>query len=212
MRHVHAVGVFDMGEEPKYLMRFVGFKEDGSGNLKRAAPSGYSMHQLLELPFSYSLEPFWEMVDNIPDLILPDVTSEDSVFEAEARDSQLKYVMPVEGDPKEVYVIHYDSMTVKTLKLFIEQRGGTVDRKWRKADLVVEARRLEEALRAAPRDKSLPENVVEEPEEEPEEELDLTNPLEIPEPETGTRAYPEPEEPPDELSDKITEDDTETPE
>ena len=72
-----------MGEPPKYLMRFVGFKTDGSGELKRASPSGYTDGQLLDLPFNYSLEPWWEIVDDIPDLVLPEEVIEDSVFEKE---------------------------------------------------------------------------------------------------------------------------------
>ena len=40
-------------------------------------------------------------------------------------------------------------LEVKRNKLFIEQRGGEVDPKWLKADLIEKARELEEALRAA---------------------------------------------------------------
>ena len=134
-----------MSEEPKHLMRFVGVKEDGSNELKRASPGGFKRNELRELPFAYSLEPYWDLVDDVPDLVLPEEKPEDSVFEEEHQ-PQLKYVLPVEQAPEEVAVIHYDTMTVKTLKLFIEQRGGTVDRKWRKADLVEEARKLQESL------------------------------------------------------------------
>ncbi len=137
-----------MGEPPKYLMRFVGFKEDGSGELKPTSPAGYTRDQLLELPFDYSLEPWWEIVDDIPDLELPAEEAQDSVYETEDP-APLKYVLPIDQAPEDVYVIDYESMTVPTLKLFIKQRGGTVDRKWLKADLIREARELEEAARAA---------------------------------------------------------------
>ncbi|KKK79664.1 hypothetical protein LCGC14_2831230 [marine sediment metagenome] len=141
-----------MGEPPKYLMRFVGFKEDGSGELKPTSPAGYARDQLLELPFDYSLEPWWEIVDDIPDLVLPDEDSEASVFEAKAEDGEIsspqKFVLPVEQAPQDVYVIDYESMTVPTLKHFIDQRGGKVERGWLKADLIEKARELEEAIRA----------------------------------------------------------------
>ncbi len=141
-----------MGEHPKYLMRFVGFKTDGSGELKPTSPAGYARDQLLELPFDYSLEPWWEIVDDIPDLVLPEEDSEDSVFKIVAEDGEIsppmKYVLPVEQAPEDVYVIDYESMTVPTLKLFIEQRGGKVERGWLKADLIEKARELEEAIRA----------------------------------------------------------------
>ncbi len=136
-------------------MRFVGFKEDGSGELKRASPGGFKQHELRELPFDYSLEPYWEIVDNIPDLVVPEEDPEDSVYEEdggtyvdEKTDMPFKFKLPIEGDPEEVDVIQYDGMTVKSLRLFIEQRGGKVDRTWRKSDLVLEAQRLEDARRA----------------------------------------------------------------
>ncbi len=137
-----------MGEPPKYLMRFVGFKEDGSGELKPTSPAGYTDGQLLELPFDYSREPWWEIVDDIPDLEIPAEEAQDSVYETEDP-APLKYVLPIDQAPEDVYVIDYESMTVPTLKLFIKQRGGSVDRKWLKADLIREARKLEEASRAA---------------------------------------------------------------
>ena len=200
-----------MSEAPKYLMRFVGFKEDGSGELKRTSPSGFTDGELRDLPYDYSLSPWWEIVDDIPDLVLPE--EEDSVYEdgivniSELEDDIIisrsdepgititviedeevpevvevistnegqtfmvdggnivhlndippyindksdafpRYILPVNVDPEKVDVIRYEEMTVKSLKLFIEQRDGTVDNKWRKRDLVKEARRLEEALRA----------------------------------------------------------------
>ncbi len=139
-----------MGEHPKYLMRFVGFKTDGSGELKPTSPAGYERDQLLELPFDYSLEPWWEIVDDIPDLVLPEEDSEDNVFETEEDGEPsvpMKYVLPVDQAPEDVYVIDYESMTVPTLKHFIEQRGGKVERGWLKADLIEKARELEEAIR-----------------------------------------------------------------
>ena len=69
-------------------------------------------------------------------------------------------MLPVDQAPEDVYVINYESMTVPTLKHFIEQRGGTVERGWLKTDLIEKARELEEAIRAR-----------EIPEEEPVEAL-----------------------------------------
>jgi len=135
-----------MTEEPKYLMRFVGFKEDGSGELKRTAPSGFKRDELKMLPFDYSRSMWWEIVDDVPDLEVPEVEAEDSVYVEEER---LKYILPIDQDLDKVDVIYYEEMTVKTLKHFIRQRGGKVESKWLKADLVREARELEEASRAA---------------------------------------------------------------
>lgn len=212
-----------MTEEPKYLMRFVGFKEDGSGELKRGAPGSYKDGELKHLPFSYSLEPYWEIVDNIPDLEIPEAEPEDSVYKDQAieqevveavdesliarevseekgvpiyqldgkhvgdlledgmirpaglgdledaevvevpevkpedtvyadeteEETPLKLILPIEQDMETVDVIDYESMTVSSLKHFIEQRGGKVESKWLKPDLVREAGRLEEISRAA---------------------------------------------------------------
>jgi len=44
--------------------------------------------------------------------------------------------------------IPYEQRTIKSLKLFIKQRGGEVDSQWRKVDLIREARRLEASSRA----------------------------------------------------------------
>lgn len=186
MMPVRAGGGYDMDEQPKYLMRFIGFKENGSGELKPTSPGGFKQHELRELAFDYSLSPWWELVDDVPDLVVPEEDPEDSVYiektlvpvdavdtappsededkslyvdgktdlppyveEKTEETSPIKLVLPIEGDPEEVDVIHYDGMTVKSLKLFIEQRGGEVDSDWLKADLIREARILEEASRAA---------------------------------------------------------------
>ena len=203
-------------EDLKYNMKFIGWKD---GVLIRGAPSlpqGTIRENFLE----YADLPHWELVDPIPE-IKKVPQSEESVYDEV---EEVKTEVEVEVEVEEI-----DRMTVKTLKLFIEQQGGTVDRKWLKADLVAEARRLEEARREEvielppielePTSTDFTGEVLivkvdpeKEPEEEPEEELDLTTPLEIPEPETVTRAYPEPEEPPDEIAGKITEDSTEIPE
>ena len=116
------------------------------------------------LPFDYSREPFWEIVDDIPDLEVPEVEAEDSVY---VKEDRLKLIMPIEGDPAEVEVINYEGMTVKSLKHFIEQRGGKVDPEWLKADLIREARELEEASRAASED-STEAPAEQEPEAKPE--------------------------------------------
>jgi len=69
-----------MGKEPTFKMRFVGFKEDGSGELKPTSPGGFKHHEIRELPFEYSLSMWWEIVDGIPDLVVPEPRYEDSVF------------------------------------------------------------------------------------------------------------------------------------
>jgi len=163
-----------MDERPKYKMRFVGY--DANGELKPTAPA-YKKGEIRMLPLEYAQDSWWELVDAIPDLVIPEALYEDSVFieevfapseieETETTEAsevftrhtgELGDALTVKVDfdeaavdevqHDEVGVILYDQMTVKSLKLFIEQRGGEVDASWRKADLIREAQRLEESLR-----------------------------------------------------------------
>lgn len=251
-----------MDMRPKYKMRFVGY--DANGELKPTAPA-YKQHEIRELPLEYAQNFWWELVDAVPDLVIPEPRYEDSVFIEEvfvppddeapapplededkplslkeesdpnlAEDEEwdtsefitshsdnlgamptseavepgeafvvapdaidesgevdLGKVVKIEGleekpfdshsgelgDTLTVEMAHpaiiteeqakyldksiynadvkvypetelegipYEKMTVKSLKLFIKQRGGEVDSSWRKADLIREARRLEE--------------------------------------------------------------------
>lgn len=166
--------------DPKlYKMKFVGFKEDGSGELKRSSPGGIKHHEVRELPLSYARDMWWELVDALPEFVLPDKIHEDSVFiegvfvPKETFDDIPVIGLPVSKGP--VDEILYDEMTVKSLKIFIEGRGGKLDRKWKKADLVVEARRLQEAMK---------ENAIvsEPPEEKDSEETEPvdTIPVSVP--------------------------------
>ena len=250
-----------MDERPKYKMRFVGY--DANGELKPTAPA-YKKHEVRELPLEYAQDFWWELVDAVPDLVIPEPRYEDSVFieevfvphddeaptpppedkplslkefapavkngyfgekweesvETYGRDvdegespidaedeaamtdldateehpslnehyedepihitspqddvdaeepvyeSHGEYHEPygssfIEGEPGEVTVSHsgelgetptvtlegapYEKMTVKELKALIEQRGVKGDSQWRKADLIREARKLEES-------------------------------------------------------------------
>ncbi len=138
-----------MDERPKYKMRFVGYDKDGQ--LKPTAPA-YKKNEVRMLPIEYALDFWWELVDAIPDLVIPEPRYEDSVFVEEVfvpPEDKEKLMMPVEVTPEDAGVIHYDGMTVKSLRLFIKQRGGKVESDWRKADLIREARVLEESLREA---------------------------------------------------------------
>lgn len=139
--------VFDVDERPKYKMRFVGY--DANGELKPTAPT-YKRNEIRELPLEYAENPWWELIDAIPDLVIPEKRYEDSVFVEETfvpSEDKEKLILPIEVTPEDADVINYDGMTVKSLKLFIEMRGGEVDPKWLKVDLVREARELEESLR-----------------------------------------------------------------
>ena len=142
--------MFDVDERPKYRMRFVGY--DANGELKPTAPGTFKKNEIRELPLEYAQNFWWELVDAIPDLVIPEKRYEDSVFVEETfvpPENQEKLIRPIEVTPEDADKIMYDQMTVKSLKLFIEQRGGEVDPKWKKADLIREARELEESLRAA---------------------------------------------------------------
>jgi len=162
-----------MDERPKYKMRFVGY--DSYGELMGNAPA-YKKHEVRELPLEYAQDWWWELVDAVPDLVIPEPRYEDSVFieevfvppedaeseSGEPGEEEFIDLQPTEevtsfsGVGMETFTakiypetelegIPYEKMTVKSLKLFIEQRGGEVDSNWRKAELVKEAQRLEEA-------------------------------------------------------------------
>jgi len=241
------VNLMDM--RPKYKMRFVGY--DANGELKPTAPA-YKQHEIRELPLEYAQNFWWELVDAVPDLVIPEPRYEDSVFieevfvppddEAPApplEDEDKPLSLKEESDPNlaedeewdtsefitshsdnlgamptseavepseasevfthhsgglgdivtmkvepslelgEAFVVAPDvfddrgevdpskvvkiegldvseaidetlalltlgKMTVKELKTLIKQRGGEVDSSWRKADLIREARKLEE--------------------------------------------------------------------
>jgi len=185
-------------ENPKYDMRFVGWKD---GALIKGAPSlpqGWIQKNFIE----EATLPHWELVEPFPETKkAPSSDSEESVYEeAEIPEEVVEETdappededksLEIEAEASEVFTKHsgelgdvltvkvdtpaveemqydktkvilYDEMTVKALKLFIEERGGTVDRTWLKADLVREARELEEASRT---DSVEPE--TDEPEEE----------------------------------------------
>ena len=160
--------------EPKlYKMKFVGFKEDGSGELKRSSPGGIKRHEIRELPLGYAQSMWWELVDALPSFVLPDQVFEDSVFIEDVFVPKETFAdidvieLPVNKDP--VDEVLYDQMTVKSLKLFIEGRGGKVDSKWRKAELVVEARRIHEAMK----DAEASDPVIEEPADAAPEEREV---------------------------------------
>lgn len=156
-----------MDERPKYKMRFVGFKEDGSGELKPTSPGGIKRHEIQMLPIEYAKDIWWELVDTVPEFVLPEPKFEESVFIDQVfvpTDEPLSDIPRINdfdtnkllGDKitivKEpapsVDTVLYEKMTVKSLKLFIKQRGGKVNSKWLRADLVREARILEETSRA----------------------------------------------------------------
>lgn len=128
-------------------MRFVGY--DSNGELKPTAPR-YKKNEIRELPLEYANDFWWELIDALPDLVIPEAKYEDSAFVVETFvPPEDKLVLPVDVSPEDVDVIHYDEMTIESLRLFINQRGGEVESRWRKPRLIEEARKLEESLRAA---------------------------------------------------------------
>lgn len=136
-----------MEERPKYKMRFVGY--DANGELKPTAPA-FKKDEIRMLPLEYAQDMWWELIDAIPDLVIPEAKFEGSVFSGifVPPEGQEKLVLPITADLEEVGVILYDEMTVKSLRLFIASRGGEVESEWRKPKLVEVARELEEARRA----------------------------------------------------------------
>ena len=144
--------MFDVDERPKYKMRFVGFNEHGE--LKPTAPGTFKKNEIRMLPLEYAQNFWWELVDAIPDLVIPETLHEESVFVEDV------FVPPEDISPEEqtaevdtdegpLTEIQYDQMNVASLKLFIKQYGGEVNSKWLKADLIKEARKLRESSRAA---------------------------------------------------------------
>ncbi len=151
---------------PKYSMRFVGWKD---GKLIKGAPSlpqGWIQENFIE----EATLPHWELVKPVPATKkVPEPTSEESVYEEVIELPPTKEVTTISGaDFETIKVVEdIDLMNVRTLKHFIEQRGSEVDPKWLKADLVREARELEEASRAAS-EASTAEPAEKEPEAKPE--------------------------------------------
>jgi hypothetical protein len=126
-------------------MRFVGWKD---GKLIKGAPSlpqGWTQENFIE---EASL-PHWELVEPIPETKkAPSSTSEESVHE------EIEEIKDEEAEEPEEVVEEIDSMNVTDLKIFIEQRGGTVDSKWLKSDLVMEARKYVEETVEDPEEES----------------------------------------------------------
>ena len=157
----------------KFPMRFVGWKD---GNLIKGAPSlpqGTIQENFLE----YASLPYWVLVGPLPAIKkVSEPTLEESVYEEDKEPEEIEEITVKEPEVIE----DIDLMTVTTLKLFIEQQGGMVDRTWLKADLVREARELEESLRTEsvepePDDGEIigdfdPDDHGDTPLEEPEEE------------------------------------------
>ena len=178
---------------PKYATKFVGWKD---GALIKGAPSlpqGWIQENFIE---EASL-PHWELVEPLPAIKkVPEPTLEESVYEevkeldADGADTAPEVLaeipdieeVPIQEDvdealdefkdeeaeePEEV-VEKIDLMTVKRLKAFIEDRGGKVDRKWKKADLVEAARKLQEFLTKEAKEHTLaagePDEITEIPE------------------------------------------------
>ena len=69
------------GERPKARMRFVGWNGD---ELIPTAPSGFKQGEIRVLTLEHALLPYWEMCSPVPELRAPEMTEEESVFEAEA--------------------------------------------------------------------------------------------------------------------------------
>lgn len=145
----------------KFAMLFVGWKD---GKLIKGAPSlpqGWIQENFIE----EATLPHWELVEPVPETKkAPSSISEESVYEEvkEIKDEDIV-------EESEEVVKEIDLMNVKDLKLFIEDRGGTVDSKWLKADLVRVARELKEALRTdsvEPETDEYGDPAPEEPEEE----------------------------------------------
>ena len=64
--------------EKTYKMRFIGY--DDAGKLIRTAPSGYSRGHIQENPLSMADLVYWELTEGMPDLVIPEVKYEESVF------------------------------------------------------------------------------------------------------------------------------------
>lgn len=63
--------------EKKYDMRFVGWKD---GKLIKTAPSGLKQGQIQKNFLHMADQPYWELADKVPDLVIPEGKYEDSVF------------------------------------------------------------------------------------------------------------------------------------
>lgn len=117
----------------KYKMRFVGWKD---GKLIPTAPSGIKQGTIQKNFVEFANLPYWELDEDVPDLVIPKVEHKDSVFEEEI------YV-PSEDETEP----DHSKLTVVMLKEEIKSLGGVVKSTWKKADLIEEyARVLKESL------------------------------------------------------------------
>ena len=67
------------GERPKARMRFVGWKGD---ELIPTAPSGFKQGETRVLTMEHADLPYWEICEPAPELRVPDMSDEESVFDS----------------------------------------------------------------------------------------------------------------------------------
>lgn len=60
-------------------MKFVGRPQ---GKLMKGAPGNYVQNQIYRIPFRHSKFDFWELVEKTPELVVPEMVLEESVFES----------------------------------------------------------------------------------------------------------------------------------
>lgn len=60
-------------------MKFVGRPQ---GKLMKGAPGNYVQNQIYRIPFRHSKFKFWQLVEETPELVVPEMMLEDSVYES----------------------------------------------------------------------------------------------------------------------------------
>ena len=65
--------------DPKGLfeMKFVGRP---GGKLMKGAPGNYDHGTVYKLPFRHSRRPYWQLLEPVPDFVVPEITEDDDIF------------------------------------------------------------------------------------------------------------------------------------
>lgn len=65
--------------EGRFKMRFIG--RDPNGKLMKGAPGNYQAGKVYEMPFRHSRYKWWQLIEPVPELVVPPISEEGSVFE-----------------------------------------------------------------------------------------------------------------------------------
>lgn len=92
-------------------MKFIG--RPGGVTMKHA-PSGYKHGETYKMPFGMSSRPYWELLEPVPELVAPELGSEDDVFE------EAVFTPDVEDDEAFIPVVNIDPDTPASISVSLD--------------------------------------------------------------------------------------------